>query len=109
MEYFAKVMEYFSKLVGRFWELHEFLFLLMFFALLLPFQEQLVVDARGPLLAVMADEDEGLFGTGTEGFDEAEDEATAAVVEAVQGLVEDEQVGVLDEGTGYEHQTLFAT
>ena len=70
---------------------------------------QLVVDARGPLFAVVTDEDEGLVGTTAEGLDEAEDEVAAAVVKAVERLVEDEKVGVFDKGTGHEHQALFAT
>jgi len=109
MEYFAKVMEYFWKVVGCFQELHEFLFLLMVFALLLPFQVELVVDAGGPLFAVVADEDERLVRAGAEGLDKTENKTATAVVETVQGLVENQQVGVFDEGTGYEHQTLFAT
>ena len=109
MEYFAKVMEYFWKVVGCFQELHEFLFLLMFFALLLPFQVELVVDTGRPLLAVVADEDERFVRTGAEGLDKTENKTATAVVETMQGLVENQQVGVFDEGAGYEHQTLFAT
>lgn len=67
-----------------------------------------MVDAGGPLLAVVAHEDKCFFGTATKSFDEAEDEAAATVIESVQRLVKDEKVGVFDEGASHKHQTLLA-
>ena len=58
-----------------------------------------MVDADRTFFAVVADEDEGLAGTLAEGLDDILHQAAIRVVEAVKRLVEDEQFGVLDEGS----------
>ena len=50
-------------------------------------QVDFVVDAGGTLLAVVADEDEGLAGALAEGLDDVLHQAAIRVVEAVQRLV----------------------
>ena len=59
-----------------------------------------VVDDGGELFLVVGDEDEGLAGTLTEGLDDIIHQTAVVVVESVKGLVEDQQVGVFDKGSG---------
>lgn len=65
-------------------------------------------DAGGQFLFVVGDHDERLVGALAESFDDVLHQLTVFVVEAVQGLVEDEQLWVFDEGTGNEHEALLA-
>ena len=57
----------------------------------------------------MRNHDEGFVGTAAEGVDDVAHKVTTIGVEAVQGFVENEQRGILDEGACKETQTLFAT
>ena len=43
----------------------------------------------------------------TERFDDVLNQTTVGVVKTVQGLIEDEQTGVLDKGTGKENEALL--
>lgn len=57
----------------------------------------------------MGDEDKGFLGRLAIAGDDFLDQALVAGVEAVHGLVEDEQLGLLHKGAGQEHQALLAT
>ena len=57
-------------------------------------------DDGGELFLVVGDEDEGLVRTLTEGLDDLIDQSTVIVIETVKGLVENQQVGILDKGSG---------
>ena len=68
----------------------------------LPFatEAEVVGDAGGELLLVVRDHDHRLVRASAEGFDDGLDKRSMTEVEAVEGLVEDEQFGVLDKGSG---------
>ena len=57
-----------------------------------------MVDAGRELLLIVGHHDEGLVLTLHESVDDVLDEHTVGVVEAMKGLVEDQQLGILDEG-----------
>ena len=71
-------------------------------------QIDFVVDAGGAFFFVVADEDERLVGTLTEGLDDVFHQAAVHIVESVERFVENQQFGVLHEGACQEHQPLFA-
>ena len=59
-----------------------------------------MVDARGQLLNIVCHHDEGLVLTLHECVDDIFHEHAVVVVETVERLVEDQQFGIFDEGTG---------
>ena len=71
-------------------------------------ERELVVDAGGTLVLVVAYEDERLVWMLAEIIDDLLHKLAVGVVKTVKGLVEDEQFGVLDESAGQEHQALLA-
>ena len=71
-------------------------------------QIDFVVDAGGSFFFVVADEDERLVGTLTEGLDDVFHQAAVHVVKSVERFVENQQFGVFYEGTCQEHQSLLA-
>ena len=68
----------------------------------------MVVDACGKLLFVVRDHDQRLVGSLAESLDDIFHQASVAVVETMQRLVEDQQLRVFDEGPRQEHETLLA-
>ena len=71
-------------------------------------QVKFVGDAGGIFGGEVADEDEGFVGTTDEGFDDAFGHFGTRGVEAVEGLVKDEEFGVFDEGAGEQAEALLA-
>lgn len=71
-------------------------------------QHDAIGNAWGEGLLVVGDHDEGLVAALAEGVDDFLYHFAVEGVESVQGLVEDEQLGVLDEGAGQEYQALLA-
>ena len=72
-------------------------------------QVQAMGDACGKLLFVVAHHDERLARTTTEGVDNLLHQLAIAGIEAMQRLVEDEQLGVFDKGTCQQAKTLLTT
>lgn len=68
-----------------------------------------MVDAFGEFLLIVGHHDEGLVRTLAEGLYDVLDEAAVGEVKTVEGFIEDEEVGVLDEGTGEEYEALLTT
>ena len=79
-----------------------------FLLILFSWQVEPVCNTIGKFFLVMGDKDECLMRTLAEQLDYLTDEAAVAVVEAVQGFVEDEQLWVFDECTGQEAEPLLA-
>ena len=67
---------------------------------LMPLEGDGVVDDGGELFLVVGDEDESLVRALAESLDDIIHQTTVVVVESVKGLVEDQQVGVFDKGSG---------
>lgn len=67
-----------------------------------------MVDTFRQFLLIVGDHDESLVGALAEGLYDVLDEAAVVEVETVEGLIEDEEVGVFDEGTGEEYEALLA-
>ena len=67
---------------------------------LMPLEGDGVVDDGGELFLVVGDEDESFVRTLTEGLDDLIDQSAVMVIETVKGLVENQQVGILDKGSG---------
>ena len=65
-------------------------------------------DAAGELFGVVRDDDEGDVGLRTVVLDDLRGHQAVGVIESVEGLVEDEKVGGLDEGAGEEAEALLA-
>ena len=63
------------------------------------FKHQAVGDITGELLLVMTDEDHRFVVPPTEGLDDILHQLTVTVIQPVEGLVEDQQVGILHKGT----------
>ena len=67
---------------------------------LMPLEGDGVVDDGGELFLVVGDEDESLVRTLAEGLDDIIHQTAVVVVKSVKGLVENQQVGVFDKGSG---------
>ena len=65
-------------------------------------------DAAGELFGVVRDDDEGDVGLSAVVLDDLRGHQAVGVVESVEGLVEDEEVGGFDEGAGEEAEALRA-
>ena len=59
-----------------------------------------MVDDGGEFFLVVGDDDEGLAWTLTESLNDILYQTAVVVVESVKGLVENQQVGVFDKGSG---------
>ena len=70
-------------------------------------EDNAMVDAGGKFFLVVGHHDESLAATATEGLDYILHQAAVAVVESVERLVEDEQLGVLDKCPCHENQALL--
>ena len=68
----------------------------------------MMCDARGQFLGIVCHHDECLLGALTPCIDNLAYHLTTLGVEPVQGLIEDEQFGIFDKGTGQKHQSLLA-
>ena len=66
------------------------------------FQPFFPVDAAGQFVFVVRDVDQGLGRTFAEGLDDGTCTLLVVAVESVQRFVENQQVGVLDEGAGQQ-------
>ena len=64
-------------------------------------------DAAGELFGVVRDDDEGDVGLGAVVLDDLCSHQAVRVIESVEGLVEDEEVGGFDEGAGEEAEALL--
>jgi len=67
---------------------------------LMPLEGDGMVDDGGEFFLVVGDDDEGLARTLTEGLNDILYQTAVVVVESVKGLVENQQVGVFDKGSG---------
>ena len=67
-----------------------------------------MVDAVGQFLLVVGHHNERFVLSVAEGLDYLFHALAVGLVEAVQGFVEDEQFGVLHQGSGKEHKALLA-
>lgn len=68
----------------------------------------MVGDAAGELFGVVRDDDEGDVGLSAVVLDDLRGHQAVGVVESVEGLVEDEEIGGFDEGAGEEAEALLA-
>lgn len=68
-----------------------------------------MVYAGWKLVLVVGDHDEGLVGALAEGIDDVLDQSAIGEVKTMERLIEDEELGILDEGTGKEDKTLLTT
>ena len=71
-------------------------------------QQQVMVDARRQFLFVVRHHDKRFVRALAESFDDGLHVGTAGIVETMQGLVEDEQFGVLDEGSCQQAEALLS-
>ena len=75
---------------------------------MLPHEAQAVVDAGGQFVLVVRHHHQRFARPVAEGVDDAAHEDAVPRVQPVQGFVQDEQLGVLDEGAGQEAEALLA-
>ena len=73
------------------------------------FQFQKMVCTSRKIFFVVRDKEQGLARQGTEGLDNVLGPVAVMGVKTVEGLVEDEQVGILDESPCQQHPSLLST